>query len=102
MLKLHSGVNLKSCDRKEDKHPWVDDVLDVHGTQCMLYSVYLVLIVCCTQCMLCLVYAVLNVNSRLWHGEIVWDDRTYCPADDSGVMHEKERWGMTMETLWMI
>ena len=36
----------------------------------MLYSVYVVLGVCCTWCMLCLGYAVLGVNSSSAYAEI--------------------------------
>jgi len=68
----------------------VHDVLGVHGTQCMAYLVYLVLGVCCTQCMLYSVYALLSVNSSSWHGEIERDDKTFCPSDDGGVVHDKE------------
>jgi len=48
------------------------------STQCMQYSVYAILGVCCTWCMLYLVYAVLSVNSWSWYGEIERDDLTLC------------------------
>jgi hypothetical protein len=80
----------------EDKQFWVDAILGVCCTRCMLYSVYAVLSVCCTRCMLYLVYAVLDVyctrcmfysmyvvldvNSASWHGEIERDDLTLCSA----------------------
>ena len=60
-LKLYSGVNSYSGEGRKDKLSWLNAVLGVCGTWCMLYSVYAVLGVCCTRCMLYSVYAVLGV-----------------------------------------
>jgi len=60
-LKLHSGVDSESCEWREFQQSWVDAVISVCCTQCMLYLVYAVLGLCCTRCMLYLVYAVVGV-----------------------------------------
>jgi len=66
----------------EDKQSWVDAVLGVCCTRCMLYSVYVVLDVCCTHCQLMI---------------MAWRDRkgllkiVFC--EDGRVVDEKERDG---------
>jgi hypothetical protein len=51
-LMLHSGVNSWSCGWRENKQSWLDAVLSIYCTWCMLYSVYAALSICCTWCQL--------------------------------------------------
>ena len=60
--KLHSGVDSSSWEWREDKPSWVEAVLGVCCTRCILYLVYGVLGVCCTWCMLYLVYTAFGVG----------------------------------------
>jgi len=79
-LKLHSGVNSQSWEWRKGKQSWVDAVLSLCCTWCMLYLVYAVLGVCCTLCILYSVYAVHSVNIWSWHGKIERDNLAMCSA----------------------
>jgi len=92
-VKLNSVVNLQSWLWREDKQSWVcrtrciqywvDAVLGVFSTRCMLYSVFAC--ICCTL--------LLGVNSLSSHGERESDDYTLGSAVIVEVVNEKEREG---------
>jgi len=85
-LMVHSGLNSKSWEWREDKQSWVDAVPGV----------------CCTRCMLYSVYAGLGVNSWSWHGEIERDDWTLCSAMMVELWTRKREMGMKMRTMCRI